>query len=191
MNDMPRCVFAASRLEHHVACPRIVIPASVRLKVHRAQFPLPKRIVYARLESPFLLILADLQPDLDQPDPAVHYVFLNRGTQVEEALVLRLGAKAHDVFDAGPVIPATVKDDDLAPCWESLDVALHEHLGLFAIRRCRQRNHAKDPRAHALGNSLDRPTLARGIAPFEGLRKGAAQAAGRALPATGLGKGDG
>src|SRR6516165_4657914 len=89
MNHMPGRVLAGSRLEHHVARPGIVIPASVRLKVHRAQFPLPKRIVYAGLESPFLLILADLQPDLAQPDPAVHYVFLNRGTQVEEALVLR------------------------------------------------------------------------------------------------------
>src|SRR6516165_244130 len=167
MNDMPRCVFAARRLEHHVARPRIVIPAAVRLKVHRAQFPLPKRIVYARLESPFLLVLADLQPDLDQPNPAVHYVFLNRGTQIEEALVLRLCAKAHDVFDTGPVIPAAVKDDDFARCRETLNVALHKHFSLFAVRRRGQCSHSKDPWAYPLGNSLDRTTLARGIASFE------------------------
>src|SRR6516165_10949002 len=122
MNDMPRCVLAAGRLEHHVTRPGIVIPAPVRLEIHRAQFPLPKRIVDARLESPFLLVLADLQPDFDQPNPAIHDVFLYGRTQVEEALVLRLGAKAHDVFDAGPVIPTVVKDDDLAPRRESLDV---------------------------------------------------------------------
>src|SRR6516164_9774564 len=115
MNHMPRRVLAGSGLEYHVACPGIVIPASVRLKVHRAQFPLPKRIVDARLKSPFLLVLADLQPNLDQPNPAIHDVFLDRRTQVEEALVLRLGTKSHDVFDSSPVIPATVKDDDLAP----------------------------------------------------------------------------
>src|SRR6516164_6206650 len=167
MNHMPRRVLAVSCLEHHVARPGIVIPAPVRLEVHWAQFPLPKRIVDARLESPFLLVLANLQPDLDQSNPGVHDVFLYRRAQVEEALVLRLAAKAHDVFDAGPVIPAAVKDDDLARCRESLNVALHEHLSLLAIRGRGQCSHAKDTRAHPLCNSLDRPALARGVAPFE------------------------
>ena len=40
----------------------------------------------------------------------------------------------------GSVIPATVKDDDLARCREVLHVALHEHLGLLAVGKCRQRN---------------------------------------------------
>src|SRR6516162_7856011 len=109
MNHIPRRVLAASRLEHHVARPGIVIPPSVRLEIHPAQFPLPTRIVDARLESPFLLVLADLQPDLDQSNPAIHDVFLDLGTQIEEALMLRLAAKTHDIFDAGPIVPAAVK----------------------------------------------------------------------------------
>jgi len=41
---------------------------------------LPKRIADARLEASLLLVLADLQPDLDQSNPAVHDVFLDLGT---------------------------------------------------------------------------------------------------------------
>ena len=48
-----------------------------------------------------------------------------------------------------------------------LDVALQEHLRLFAVRRRRQRHHAEDPRADALGDRLDRSALAGGVAPFE------------------------
>src|SRR6516165_8052463 len=134
MDHVPRRVLGVSRPEHHVTRPGIGIPASKRLEIHRAQFPLPERIVDARLKTPFLLVLADLQPDLDQLNPSIHDVFLDLGTYVEEVLVLRLGAKAHDVFDAGPVIPAAVKDDDLAASWKKPDVALHEHLGLLAVR---------------------------------------------------------
>src|SRR6516165_1394218 len=101
MNHMPRRVLSVSRFEHHVARLRVSIPAPERFEIHRAQFPLPKRIVDARLKSLLLLALADLQPELDQLNPGVHDVFLGLGTQVEEALVLRLAAKAHDVFDAG------------------------------------------------------------------------------------------
>ena len=89
---MPRRVLGVSRLEHHVTRPGIRIPAPERLEIHRAQFPLPKRIVDARLEAPFLLVLADLQPDLDQSNSGIHDVFFDLGTQIEEALVLRLGA---------------------------------------------------------------------------------------------------
>ena len=81
--------------------------------------------------------------------------------------MLRLSAKTHDIFDAGPVIPAAVKNDDLATCREAPDVTLHEHLGLFAVRRRGQSGHAKDPRAHPFGNSLDRPALACGVSSFE------------------------
>ena len=72
--------------------------------------------------------------------------------QLEEALVLFVGAEAHDALHAGSVVPAAIEDDDLAGGREVLHVALHVHLALFAVGRRRQRDDAEDARAHALGD---------------------------------------
>ena len=73
----------------------------------------------------------DLQPDLDQRDAAIDDVFLDLRAELQETLMLLLGAKSHDVFDAGAVVPAAIEDDDLAGRRKLLDIALHEHLRLF------------------------------------------------------------
>src|SRR5215510_6644320 len=66
-HDIPRHVLAIRLVQHLVTCARVVIPASVRLEIHRTQFPLSQRVVDACRETSLLLVLADLQPDLDQP----------------------------------------------------------------------------------------------------------------------------
>ena len=76
-------------------------------------------------------------------------------------------AEAHDVLDAGPVVPAAVEDHDLAAGREALDVALDVHLGLLAIGRRRQRDDAEHTRAHPLGERLDGAALAGRVAPLE------------------------
>ena len=62
-------------------------------------------------------------------------------------------AEAHDVFDAGAVVPAAVEDHDLAAGRKVLDVALHVHLALLAVGRRRQRHDAEDARADPLGDA--------------------------------------
>src|ERR1700716_2271919 len=114
MDDVPGRVIGVGMLEHHVARPRVVVPAPVGLDVHGAQLPLADRIVDSRLEAFLLLLLADLQPDLDEPDAAVDDELLDERTELKKALVLLGRAEAHDVFDAGPVVPAPVEDHDLA-----------------------------------------------------------------------------
>ena len=76
------------RLEHHVARPRVVVPALEGLGVHRAQLPLPQRILDARLEAALLLLHPDLEPQLDQDDAAVDGEFLDLRAQFQETLVL-------------------------------------------------------------------------------------------------------
>ena len=93
--------------------------------------------------------------------------FSNSGQQLEEPLVLLVGAEAHDVLDAGAVVPAAVEDHDLAGRRKVLHVALHVHLALLAVRRRRQRDDAEDARADALGDRLDRAALAGRVAPLE------------------------
>ena len=93
-----------------------------------------KRILDARLESPLLLLVADFEPVLDQDDAVVDDVLFERGTDLEEAMVLLLGAEAHHALDAGAVVPTAVKDHDFAGGREVRHVALQVHLRSFRDR---------------------------------------------------------
>ena len=81
--------------------------------------------------------------------------------------MLFLGAEAHDVFDAGAVVPAAVEDDDFSRGGKMLHVALEKHLGFFPIGRSGEGHHPKYARAHFLGESPDCSAFAGGIASFE------------------------
>src|ERR1700730_2886538 len=120
-----------------------------------------------RRDATVLPLRADLQPDLDEPDAAVDDELLDGRAEFEEALVLLARAEAHDVFDAGAVVPAPVEDHDLAAGREALDIALHVHLALLAVGRRRQCLDAENARADPLGDGLDRAALARRVAPLE------------------------
>src|SRR3954453_17416198 len=114
MHDVPGRKGGVGGLEHHVPRARIVVPAGPRLDIHRAQLPLAKRVVAARGKPAGLLLLTDLQPELYELNAAVHHEPLDGRAVLEEALVLLLGAKTHDVLDAGAVVPAAIENDDLA-----------------------------------------------------------------------------
>src|SRR5262249_31610525 len=129
--------------------------------------PLPQRIVDARLEAALLLLVADLQPELDELDAGADDVPLELGAAFQEALVLLVGGEAHHALDAGAVVPAAVEDQDLAGRGEVRQVALHVELGLLAVGRGGQRHHAEDARADALGEGLDRAALAGRVAALE------------------------
>src|SRR5258708_13667245 len=60
MDDVPGRVIGVGMLEHHVARPRVVVPAPVGFDAHGAQLPLADPIVDPRLEPLLLLLLADL-----------------------------------------------------------------------------------------------------------------------------------
>ena len=79
-------------------------------------------------------------------------------------------AEAHDMFDAGAVVPAAVEDNDLARSREVLHVALKVHLALLAVGRRRQGDNAEDTRADAFGDRLDGAALAGGVAALEARR---------------------
>ena len=58
-------------------------------------------------------------------------------------------------------------DDDLAAGGESLNIALHEHLRFFDIRRRRKGHNPEHARAHPFCNRLDCSALSRSIAAFK------------------------
>ena len=98
----------------------------------------------------------DLEPVLHQQDPRVDHRLLDRRCHRQEVLRLLLGAEPHHPLDAGAVVPAAVEDHDLPRGGEVRDVPLDVHLRLLAFGGRRQRDDAERPRAHALGDRLDR-----------------------------------
>src|SRR5262245_57441386 len=166
-DDIPGRELRVCGLEHQVARPRVLEPFAPRAQVRRAQLPLAQRIFDAGLEAALLLLIAHLQPVFDEQDALVDDVQLKLGADLKEATVFLLGAEAHHVLDAGPVVPAAVEDHDLARRREVGDVALHVQLRLLAVGRRRQRHHAEHAGADPLGDGFDRATLPGRVAPFE------------------------
>src|SRR5262249_27362720 len=131
------------------------------------ELPLPDGIVDARLESPFLFLVAHLEPELDQLRSAFDDMLFEIRRELEEALVLVIAAEAHHTLDPGAVVPAAIKDDDLPAGRKMLHVALNEHLTLLTVGRRRQGDDAEDARAHLFGERANRAALSRAIAAFE------------------------
>src|SRR5262249_26868853 len=111
--------------------------------------------------------VAYLEPVFDELNAAVDNEQLELGADFEETAILLLRAEAHDMFDAGSVVPAAVEDHDLARGGKVRDIALQIQLSFLAIGRRRQRPRAEPPWAHPLRDGFDRPALAGGVTPFE------------------------
>src|SRR5262249_4886470 len=75
-SDVPWRPRRIRRREHVVAGPRIVVPAAVRLEIHRRQLPRLPAVVDAPLEPPRLLFRAHLEPVLQQDDAGVDHQLL-------------------------------------------------------------------------------------------------------------------
>ena len=156
-----------ARGDHRVPGPRVVVPAGVRLDVHVGQLPDLARVVDPPLEPARLLLGADLEPVLDEDDPAVDHRLLDGRHLLQEPVRLLGRAEAHHPLDAGAVVPAAVEDHDLAGRREVADVALDVHLGPLALGRGGQGDDLEHARADALGDPLDRAALAGGVAALE------------------------
>src|SRR6516164_4060003 len=159
-HDAPGSEFCAGGLQHDIASFRVFVPALIGFEIHRAELPLPQRIVNARQEAAFLLVLSDFEPEFDQHNSAVDDVLLDLRTHDQKLPMLLFGSKTHDVLDAGAVVPTAVEDDDFAGGGKMRDVALEEDLRSFAIGGCRQRNHAEYAWADPAGDRLDGAALA-------------------------------
>ena len=59
-------------------------------------------------------LLPTSSQNLISDDAAVDDVLLEQRAQLQEPLVLLVGAEPHHVLDAGAVVPAAIEDDDLA-----------------------------------------------------------------------------
>src|SRR5262245_12302372 len=81
--------------------------------------------------------------------------------------MLLFGAEAHDIFHTGPVVPASIEDDDFAGGRKPLDIALYIQLRLLSVRGGGQGDDTKDARTHPFGDGLDGAALSCGITSLE------------------------
>src|SRR5262245_10437907 len=160
-------MLAVGVLQHCIAGTRVVVPAPVRLQVHRAQFPLAKRVVDAGGKPPVLFFHADLEPELDQDDATIDDFPLNSRAQLQKTLAYLFVHETHDTFDAGAVVPAAVEDHDFAGGGEVLDETLNVQLRLLTLRWRRQRDDAKGACAYTFCYGLDGAALAGRISAFK------------------------
>src|SRR4029077_15695459 len=129
--------------------------------------PLPERIVDPGSEPLLLFLHAGFQPVLDQDDAGVHDISLYDWTERKKALVLFLGAEAHNVFDAGTVVPAAVEDHDFSGGRKMLHAALEKNLTLFPVGRRGEGHGSKHARAYLFSHGPDRTSFAGGVAALE------------------------
>jgi hypothetical protein len=87
--------------------------------------------------------------------------------QLEEPLGLLRLAEAHHPLHARAVVPAAVEDHDLAGGRKVREVPLDVHLGLLSLGRGGQGDDPEHPRAHPLGDPLDRASLPGGVPTLE------------------------
>src|SRR5262249_23532377 len=135
-------------------------PTPIRFQVHRTQLPLPQRVVDAGVESSFLFLLVDLEPYFYQHDPGVDNVAFSGGANRQKMFMLMFVYKPHHVFDACPVVPTSIENDDLPGGRKVCNVALNIHLAFFTISRRRQSDDTKNARTYSFRDGLDCSALA-------------------------------
>src|ERR1700743_3585561 len=71
------------------------------------------------------------------------------------------------MLDARPIVPGSIKKDDLTLSRKLLDVTLKIPLASFGVRRFGESNNPCSPGIEVFGKPLNRSTLTRGIPSFE------------------------
>src|SRR5271165_6373671 len=114
-----------------------------------------------------LLLLRYLEPVLQKNDAIADQNVFECRTFLKEVLVLPVGAETHYVLNPKPVVPATIKNDDLSARWHLFHVTLGIELSFLAIRGGGQRDEAKHARAHPLHHAFDNAALAGCVTTFK------------------------
>ncbi len=77
-------------------------PARPGVQIHWTQFPAFGGVIDARLETQFLLLVADREPVLDQDDARADQHPFELRDRTQELAIFFIGTKAHHPFDVRP-----------------------------------------------------------------------------------------
>ena len=166
-DDGPGRVGGVGVKEHGFLGLGVRVPAAERFDVHGAEFPLLERVLRATEEPAQLLLAADGEPELEEPDAAADHHALELGSLAHELEILVRRAEAHDVLDAAAVVPGAVEENDFALGGKVLDVTLEIPLAALGVGRLGQRDDLGAARIEIFGEALDGAALAGGVAALE------------------------
>src|SRR5258708_11139551 len=138
-----------------------------RLNVHGAELPALNGVVHAFDKAQFLFFVVDRKPVLDQIDARTHQHLLEKRACAQKLAIFSLCTEAHHTFDPRTVVPAAIEQHDLPGGREVLNVPLEIPLSAFALSWGAKRDDAADPRVQRLGNALNGPAFAGGVAALE------------------------
>ncbi len=118
--------------------------------------------------KPLLLFcIRNREPVFDQDDARAHPHSFEFRAGPEKLAVILVRAKAHDPFNAGPVVPAAIQQDDFTRSRQVSNVALEIPLCPLALGRCRQGDDAANATAEMLRDALYDATFTGRVAAFE------------------------
>src|SRR2546422_878634 len=166
-HDSPWRVRSAGELEHLLGGREVLIPFGAVAPVFLGQFVGPIGIEFTPFESPPLLFLADLQPELAKDHPERALVRLEFVDLPIGPAPLLDGAEAFDALDQNAPIVAPVEDGQVSGARQVSPEAPKVVVSLFLALGSGVAEDAVTPRVQHLGHALDGPTLAGGVPALE------------------------
>lgn len=121
----------------------------------------------AILQSPFLLLLADVQVVFQNLNFRTDQHMLERKNFFQEPLALPARAKPHDPFHARSIVPTSIEQNHFLCGRQIARVALKVPACVVAVGWLAEGHDAGFPRAKVLDDMLDRPVLPACITPLE------------------------
>src|SRR6516225_3773674 len=143
MNDDPGSKRARRSREHHIPSLSIRVPLLYCDLVDGARLPLCQRIIPSVSEALLLLLFADVQVVLHNLNSGTDQHVFQWQHFFQETLIFTGRAETHHSFDARPVVPTAIEQDQLLRRRQIRDIALKVPGGAILVGRLPERH---DPR---------------------------------------------
>src|SRR6185503_1387842 len=131
------------------------------------ELPGLQRVFLASFEASKLLLVADMEPELDQDHSLVGECALEAVDLVVGAQPLLAGGEALDALHQRSPVPGSIEDGHSAPSRKHGKESPQEVVALLVRGRSGELDHADVTRIDLSHEALDRPTLARGVPALE------------------------